>query len=50
MRELPKHYSSREEVMREAEKYNKDEVETEENRCNSYGRTYNKCYGTNGQG
>ena len=21
-----------------------------ENRCNSYGWTYNKCYGTNGQG
>lgn len=23
---------------------------TKENRCNSYGRTYNKCYGTNGKG
>ena len=21
-----------------------------ENRCNSYGMDYNKCYGTNGQG
>lgn len=23
---------------------------TKENRCNNYGRTYNKCYGTNGKG